>query len=247
LIPSQFPKKVKNLFDSIYNLLNNNRTILESGFSDEQRRYFTDVLGKAGRLTETLCTHNPFREINSQLHHLELANFADVALEYMDQSIQANKREDGLYHSYNLIKFTGNGVSIRYLYEMLEGQVAVLSAGSLSVKEAHNVFDSLKQSKLFREDQYSYILYPDRQLPRFTEKNNIPDSKVKASKLLSQLVNQGDSSVVSADSNGHYHFNSAFRNADMLAEALDELSVGPFAELLASEKAMVLDIYEEMF
>jgi hypothetical protein len=240
-------EEVKTLFDSIYNLLNNNRTILESGFSDEQRRYFTDVLGKAGETYRNSVYTQSFSGNKQSVTPLELANFADVALEYMDQSIQANKREDGLYHSYNLIKFTGNGVSIRYLYEMLEGQVAVLSAGSLSVKEALNVFDSLKQSKLFREDQYSYILYPDRQLPRFTEKNNIPDSKVKASKLLSQLVNQGDSSVVSADSNGHYHFNSAFRNADMLAEALDELSEGPFAELLASEKAMVLDIYEEMF
>ena len=49
-------------------------------------------------------------------------------------------------------------VSISYLSEMLEGQVAVLSSGYLSSKEALNVLDGLKSSALFRQDQYSYLL-----------------------------------------------------------------------------------------
>lgn len=53
---------------------------------------------------------------------------------------------------------------------MLEGQVAVLSAGILTPAEVNEVLDALKWSTLFRRDQYSYLLYPDRQLPRFMEK-----------------------------------------------------------------------------
>ena len=85
---------------------------------------------------------------------------------------------DGLYHAYNLISFKENSISIRYLYEMLEGQVAVLSSGFLSAKESLDVLNALKTSSLFRQDQYSYLLYPNRQLARFIEKNNIPKEKI---------------------------------------------------------------------
>ena len=43
-----------------------------------------------------------------------------------------------------------DAVSISYLPEMLEGQVAVLSSGYLSTKEALSVLNALKASKLFR-------------------------------------------------------------------------------------------------
>ena len=54
---------------------------------------------------------------------------------------------------------------------MLEGQVAVLSSGYLSAKESLDVLDGLKNSKLFRADQYSYILYPNKELKGFMERN----------------------------------------------------------------------------
>ena len=57
------------------------------------------------------------------------------------------------------------GIEINYLPEMLEGQVAVLSSGQLNPKESLAVLDALKASALFREDQYSYILYPNKTLP----------------------------------------------------------------------------------
>ena len=61
---------------------------------------------------------------------------------------------------------------------MLEGQVAVLSSGYLSSKENLEVLDALKSSKLFRDDQYSYILYPNKDLGLFLNKNTIPSFKV---------------------------------------------------------------------
>ena len=41
-------------------------------------------------------------------------------------SIRSNRREDGLYHAYNRIAVSDGGVEIKYLYEMLEGQVWLL-------------------------------------------------------------------------------------------------------------------------
>ena len=69
-------------------------------------------------------------------------------------------------------------VSISYLPEMLEGQVAVLSSGYISAKTVFRCVKCFKNSALFRPDQYSYILYPNKELPRFMIKNNIPAEKV---------------------------------------------------------------------
>jgi len=50
-----------------------------------------------------------------------LIAFCETSLEFIDHSIRANRREDGLYHAYNLMTATDDGVEITYLYEMLEG------------------------------------------------------------------------------------------------------------------------------
>ena len=66
---------------------------------------------------------------------------------------------------------------------MLEGQVAVLSSKYLSSTKAIAILDAMKQSALFREDQYSYLLYPNKDLPSFINRNTIPKELVLKSNL----------------------------------------------------------------
>ncbi len=240
-------EEVKTLFDTILDLFEENTFILEKGFSDEERREFTDTLGLAGEKYRNSVYKNSFTGEKKIITTAELQNFTQLALDYIDQSIRANKREDNLYHAYNLISFTEEGISIRYLYEMLEGQVSVLSAGVLSSEENLEVLNALKSSALFKEDQYSYILYPDRQLPRFEEKNNIPSTKVQDLKLINRLLADGNTSIINRDDSGLYHFKGVFRNAAVLEEALDSLDSEVYGKLLKAEKSKILDIYEEMF
>ena len=129
---------------------------------------------------------------------------------------------------------------------MLEGQVAVLSSGYLSSKENLEVLDALKSSKLFREDQYSYILYPDKNLKLFLNKNTIPSSKVNDSKLLKELLNDGNQQIVSKDCEGVYHFNCDFNNANGL---ISELNLLPekYNELVKDEYDTILEIFENVF
>ena len=62
-----------------------------------------------------------------------LLEFITSALDWIGHSIESNRRRDGLYHAYNLVRFDSKSrLPIRRLYEMLEGQVAVLSSGQLS-------------------------------------------------------------------------------------------------------------------
>ncbi len=240
-------EEVKALFDRIFALFTENTALIITGFSDADRRRFADSLGEAGSDYRNAVYEQSFSGRKMMVQVKALAEFTQLALRYMDQSIKVNKRADGLYHAYNLISFSDQGVSIRHLYEMLEGQVAVLSSGYLSVDESLDVLNSLKFSNLFRLDQYSYLLYPDRQLPLFSQKNNIPGSKVQESKLLTKLIADSDSSIISKDDLGNFHFNGSFRNAAVLEKALNQLDSAAYAPLLAEEKEKVLGIYEEIF
>ena len=152
-----------------------------------------------------------------------------------------------MYHAYNLMTVQDNGISISYLDEMLEGQVAVLSSGQLTPRESLSVLDSMKNSKLFRPDQYSYLLYPNNELPKFLEKNNIPVEKVKSSKLLIRLVQDGNTKILEQDLDGNYHFNGNFNNANSLNASLDILVNNGYDKLIAEERETVLQIFEDVF
>jgi len=239
--------ELKGLLDQVYHLFNANQDLLNSGFSNADRRLFADVLGMAGEKYRNSIYENSFSGEKVTVKVEDLVTFTKLAKSYMDQSIKANKREDGLYHAYNLISFNNEGVSIRYLYEMLEGQVAVLSAGCLSPQESLSVMDALKASALFREDQYSYILYPNRQLPLFVEKNNIPNESVEKSALLSKLIKDKNTKVIIRDELGNCHFNGKIRNAEELSKTIDELNPEEYGQLVKAEKESVLSAFEKIF
>jgi hypothetical protein len=153
-----------------------------------------------------------------------------------------------LYHAYNLMTIEGEDkVSISYLSEMLEGQVAVLSAKYLGAAEVSVLLDHMKQSKLYRPDQNSYLLYPNKDLPGFLERNNLPKDAVGKSTLLTQMASDGNTDIIEKDIHGVYHFNSNFKNANDLNAALEALSGTPYAALVEPNKKQVLQIFEDIF
>jgi hypothetical protein len=91
------------------------------------------------------------------------------------------------------------------------------------------------------------MLYPDRILPRFIEKNVIPESEIKRSELLSRLLEEENTAILGKDAEGICHFNGLFRNAGVLEDALDSLRVGQYSNLVEKEKGLILDIYEKIF
>ncbi len=240
-------EEVAGLFQNIHSFLHENVFFLEKGFSDSDRKKFADFLGQAHSNYRNEIYTDSFSGERTKLLVKDLVTFCELCLKYIDHSIKVNKREDGLYHAYNLISISDNTISIRHLYEMLEGQVAVLSCGFLSVQESLDVLNALKNSKMYRPDQYSYMLYPDRQLPRFVEKNNIPDELVKGSILLNKLLSDKDISILKADKDGHFHFNGTFRNAMDLKLALEKLDVGLYSQHVKDEKNKILEIFETIF
>jgi len=177
-----------------------------------------------------------------------LKNFTQVCIDFIEHSIKANQREDKLYHAYNLISVEKDKVKISYLSEMLEGQVAVLSSGKLSGKECLEVLDALRNSSLYRADQNSYILYPNKDLPKFLEKNILSEEIVKKSELLYTLVNSGNTTILNKDIKGNYHFNGNFNNAGDVKISLENLKTKKeYVALVEKEEELILNIFEEVF
>jgi hypothetical protein len=117
----------------------------------------------------------------------------------------------------------------------------------LSAAEALTVLDALRASALYRPDQNSYLLYPARRLPAFLDKNRVPRAAVQGSRLLAALLDEGNQEIVARDADGSVRFNASFRNAQLLAQALDSLAAGPHGPLVRAERTQILAVYEQVF
>ncbi|MFN7043728.1 MAG: hypothetical protein ACK4M1_00910 [Flavobacterium sp.] len=226
-----------------------NEHLLSGKIDDVTKKAILDRLGKAASDYRYQIYNSGFWG-KKRTHSMQgLKNFTKVSLKFIEHAIEANKRSDALYHAYNLMTIeNNNSISISYLSEMLEGQVAVLSSGYLSSKENLEVLDALKASKLFRPDQYSYLLYPNKELPKFIEKNTISKEAVVQSELLQNLLANKNAQIINQDILGNYHFNGNFHNANDLKKALAEVKQNTIFKTLAEkEENLVLEIFEEVF
>ncbi len=235
-------------FKAIHATLEEHVALLDNNINDKQRKTILDGLGKAGSEYRKHIYNHSFWAEKRTISYRRLKDFVKVSLQFIEHTIESNKRDDGMYHSYNLMSINGaDEIRISHLSEMLEGQVAVLSSGYLSAKEALVVLDSMKKSELFRHDQYSYLLYPNKNLPKFLEKNKINKEAIQSSKLVHALLNAGDGSIVEKDINGDYHFNGNLRNAYELSNAIEQLDKSKYADYIQAEKNTLLEIYEATF
>ena len=235
-------------FNDVVATFNNHTDLLTGKISDKDRKDVMDGLGNAGSNFRTTIYESGFSSNKETISKVDLESFVKIALQFIDHSIEANKRADKLYHSYNLMTVENEQeVAISFLPEMLEGQVAVLSSGYISGERSLELLDALKSSALFREDQYSYILYPNKELPRFYDKNNIASNKVEKSTLLQQLLKDKNTQIIEKDVLGNYHFNGNFNNANSLKTALSQLPEEKYQTLVDKDTKLVLDIFEEIF
>jgi hypothetical protein len=244
----ELAQELAELLNTVTAVLQQHAALLDApAISDRDRKAVLDALGAAGTAYRDRIYPQGFSGERVRVPAERLRTFCAIALRHIDQTIRVNRRQDGLYHAYNLMKVTGTGVAIRRLYEMLEGQVAVLSSGALSFEASADLLDALRASRLYRADQASYILYPDHLLPHFLEMNNLPAEAVAGSALLQALLKTGGGGIVVRDVQGQVHFNAAFRNAEQLKGALEALSHGEHQALAEREGARLLDLYEQVF
>jgi hypothetical protein len=212
------------------------------GFDDVERLAVMDELGAAGTAYRARV-YDGFGGATTTVDVAQVAEFLDLAQQYVDSGLRANRREDALFHSYNLVELGADRAGVRRLNEMLEGQVAVLSSGVLSPAECLDLLEGLRASRLYRADQHSYILYPDKDLPTFLGRNTFTADQAAGCALVGELVAAGDRAIVVQDGTGDLHFGPHIHNAGDVAAALDVLG----REVDPAERAALLALFEDVF
>jgi hypothetical protein len=233
--------EVGDFFHSINKVFQNNKELLSSKIADVERKKMMDALGNAGSDFRENIYDTSFSGNYSNLTTTEILEFISVSMRFLEQSIAANEKENGLYHAYNLISYTENAAAVSHLSDMLEGQVSVLSSGFLTADQSLKVLDALRASDLYREDQKSYLLYPNVNLKGFLQKNQIPAEEIGKSNLLKTHLENGNKTLIEKDQEGNFHFNSDFKNADYLRKELEKSTISK------EEKNLILNIYEKVF
>ncbi len=221
---------------------------LANGFDSESRIEMVRAFGESGEAFRNGLYDDGLSGSLCGLSNRSIIDYLRTVKKFIVASIDANRRPDGLYHSYNLLNVSeGGGLELDRLSDMLEGQVAALSSGRLSGEEALTLLDSLRESALYREDVKSYLLYPDSELPGFLEKNVIANESVEKSRLLFEMLDRKDLRIVLKDVAGRYRFNGDFRNADDLKFVLDGIRK-EYSDFASDEAiAAIESIFEDTF
>jgi hypothetical protein len=205
-----------------------------------------DALGQAGSDYRWNYYSRGLSGETTQLPIPGLVAFLDLAQQYAEHTLSANRRNDNLYHAYNILHLDHGVASVGHLYEMLEGQVAILSSGMLSGEESRLLLESLRHSQLYRLDQHSYILYPDRELPGFLARNCVRPDQVSGLKLIAELVKANDMSLILRSEDGNYRFSGHIHNAKDVRRALDALP-NKYAKLVSQDRIALLTLFENIF
>jgi len=246
LTSAQVSVEVQKLFSQILEILNKYQGTLTGSFSDEERRLMMGALGQAGSDSRWHYYLQGLSGEFTQISVTDIVAFLELAERYVEHSLRANKRSDNLYHAYNILHLKPGSATISYLYEMLEGQVAILSSGMLSGEESRLLLESLRNSKLYRADQHSYILYPNRDLPGFLEKNCVTPDQVTSLDLVSELVRAQDKSLIVVDEDGNYHFSGHIHNLKDVTRALAALPE-QYSELVRRDGEKLRILFEDIF
>ncbi|WP_100656861.1 hypothetical protein [Alteromonas flava] len=208
------------------------------------------ILSKLGRAAETYRTAmyshtGEFAQTSIDTQSM-LAMLAQ-AKRLIQHSIAANEKPSGLYHAYNILTIDKQSLQVDYLYDMLEGQVAALSSGALSAEQAKCTLDNLFASEMYRDDQKTFMLYPDRAQQTFLQKNVVPAERVQSNPLLVAMLANNDRRLVEQDQKGQYRFNSALANANVIKDKWAAIQADYPAAAEQSALADVLATYETVF
>ena len=214
---------------------------------DRDRRRIIDLLGEAGtRYRERVYAGPSGRR--TLVPADRVTEMLGRARRVVEAGLRANRRADGLYHSYNRLVLRAGTAGVDRLPLMLEGQVAVLSSGVLPAEEELALLRALRRGPLHRADAGTYQLYPDRDLPGFVGRNTIPRAAAGRCPLVQRLADDGGHGVVVRDVEGGHHFAGGMHNADDVRRALADLEAAPEWEpLVRRDGERLLEIYEEVF
>ncbi|MEM9236114.1 MAG: hypothetical protein AAGB14_04995 [Verrucomicrobiota bacterium] len=237
------------LIETMGDILLDKRWQDDESISDQDRFELVKASGLAAeRHRKVIYSSGPGEPAPMSME--SILSFIGSARAALKSVLRANRRSDGLWHSYNILNIgkESQTMEIERLAIMLEGQVAILSSGILEPSEALELLELMPNSPLRSQRHQTYMLYPDGETLRFLEANRIEKVKVDAIGLLSTMVARQDGRLVVADPECGYRFHPSLTNGYGLRDVLNELSEeAEFAELIVNDRQKVEELYEEVF
>ena len=197
-----------------------------SGMTDEKRSKVVHALGQAGTEYRESCYNGTFSQTSATLTAKEAIEAITCFRISVGDSLRANRRLDALYHAYNLVRFRSNGsVAIEHLGLMLEGQVSILSSGILDLQDSLCLIKAMRTSELYRADQHSYLLYPNRNLPKFLDKGAIPTELLSKYPDIREHFTSEQGRLAQVGPDGRVRFHPSFRNAEDLNKVIAKMQL----------------------
>lgn len=215
----------------------------EDSSSGKDRLKFMDHLGQTATAYRSVYYEQGLSGSKNSIGGSTILDYLSSALFHAESCMRQNKRSDSLWHAYNLLKLDGEEASVERLNKMLEGQVSALTSGVLDTGEVMDLLKALRESDLYREDQNSYILYPNRELPGFLMKNRVKAENANRIGLLQRMLEAGDTRIVVNLPSGDVAFNGDFHNAKDVLSAIQALG----ESISEDETQSVLDLFESTF
>jgi hypothetical protein len=169
------------------------------------RRAFLDLAGALLDAWRAVAYRGAAMRRTARAPERLLPALAEALLPLVDATLQRARRPDGLFDSYRLVDFAAGRAELSGLYPMLEGQVAMLSSGLLSPADAVALLDTLFASPLYTPGRRSFLLYPDRRLPGFLERNRL-DAHALALPVVQRLLAEGRSDLLQRQDDGTVRF-----------------------------------------
>jgi hypothetical protein len=207
---------------------------------DRARRTVLDALSTAGARYRT-ATASRFDPTPTTVETATILRLLRTAQEHLRASVESGRRDDGLFHAYNLLSLRPGEAGVDHLPAMLEGQVAAMNTAAVDGRGAVDLVDALFASPLLREDLGTFMLYPADIPPAFLDDNTIAASDRSRVPALGRLAAAGPPGVVEADATGALHFGPDMANASVLAGALARTDLTP------DERDAVIAVYENLF
>ncbi|MBS4014366.1 MAG: hypothetical protein KGZ97_11525 [Bacteroidetes bacterium] len=238
--------EVYDFYKDIYNIYLSSQLKPNAKTALLNRKNVSEKLGRTAEKYRKKA-YIGFSGKKSKIKVSECMKLFKLSLSHFDESIKSNKREDGLFHAYNLIEWDSKQIRIHRLPLMLEGQVAVLGCEILDEKETYTLLHNLFKSSLYRKDQESFMLYPDKSPGSFYNRNIIDLRSAKKSPLLQKLLEQNNHEIIRKTPGGKLCFNSCLLNSRLLQEKLNIVCQKTGYKLSPEEEANILSIYESVF
>ncbi|MEM9171192.1 MAG: hypothetical protein AAGA84_00650 [Pseudomonadota bacterium] len=236
--------------DDTVNAMTHIAATLGDGMLDDTARYDAQArLGIAASAYRERVFAQPTLSHKSSRPVSKLTQLLDDTAAVIQHSIGVNRRADGLYHAYNTLAFGGNDdptLTRHELYPMLEGQVAALSSGVLPPAESRDILRALFASNLYRDDQQSFMLYPDRSLPNYLDRNRLHASEIRKLGLVKRMQSANDTRLFTQDPDGTLRFNADLANAADLQTRLETLT-SDYPGVAHAAREPLMQAFESVF